>query len=66
MRNLDGARDRAMAAVSWPGHAPQSIVIPVGVVAANYRAAGPSRAALQLAAWGVVPIGSAIARRFKR
>lgn len=51
---------RLMAATSWPGFRPQSLVIPPVVVAAWWVSGRPLAATLQLGAWGAAGLSTVV------
>ena len=58
--------DRAMELASWPGYAPQSRIIPVGIIGGWLVAGLPTEAAFQAMGWGsalLATVAKAFARR---
>ncbi|HEU5433603.1 MAG TPA: hypothetical protein VFU81_18190, partial [Thermomicrobiales bacterium] len=57
---------RIMKAVSWPGFAPASIVIPAGLVGVWLAFGFPLEAAFQMAGWGTSLISFLVKRAMQR
>ncbi len=65
-RNQQPWLRRSMQAVSWPGFAPASAVIPAGLVGVWLAFGFPLEAAFQLAGWGTSLISFSVKRAMRR
>jgi membrane-associated phospholipid phosphatase len=58
--------DPVYTAAEWPGYPPQNMLLPPLTALAVGLAGGGAAAALQLAAWGVAPVGGVVKRLTNR